>query len=1039
MAPTTVVFQRDSTAEYMKETLQENQAINELVLKDICGILSEDLQSVVDHVNPGLTSLSIHNCQSFDDVCAAKISEHCTQLTVLSFSGTCGNLSAVGISHFVDHCFALKHVTIMSSESEESIDNNNDDNDDSSLNHDSDSRWSLSDDIFASFLKRTDLKVEHFALCGFGNVTSNGLSNVLVHIGSNLKSLDISELSAVNDDVISVIGDACSNLIDVSFSHCKLTDKGIKLFCSKCKLLQKINLSGCQEISDTSIVALSTNCAALKSVQLEWCVQITENSLHTLLSNCPDLKSINVSQCAIRHVPFSTLHHSSLQELKMEGCTALKCPPLGQATESLDSCREFLKKCDLQPLCRLTFLGNQGSGKTSLMSNLSTMTQSVPDTSTEGVHVTYWKPFQNGEETVNLGADANGKMSSLTVEMWDCGGRSCLQGVHPLFLSEQSLCVIVFDIHDPSKIESVLQWILLMRSKKPGSPVVLVGTHADDFTEDQKSLSDDILKVVNETDANQRHEVQTEIDLLRELRQDKCVTTRINRLETLLKSWPKLPEKVFFVSTLKGKGITELQHHIAEMLTDTTLFPHLADELSLNVLYLYCEILQLREANTMLLSWDHFVQLASDVGLTGEAVLKAASLLECKGCTLIFNIPSCYPTHDYSKLVCINPSDLLNCIAGILCETDPREYVPQFIKAGKLEKFWPTGARPNEWTLRAAIDDVVSKGFVRESVIPLCFQIPSLLEEEQLQNVISLFRSLGFLVEGAPKGNYDVELILSQYKSCSVFKRYYVPLLSKQQTESKDTTIWPESLAEGHIQVGWRYKFRDRPTADCVTPLFIGACANLKPSCELCAYWNSGAILKIGPVNVRMSLDDSTMDVIGRCKITDGSKQALIMTWVVLAKYFYVIETLLSNYKGICPEVTVPIFGCNRPKHKPLYELISEYNSQVNHHTNYCWFIPPAALHVDEHLEIPEDCISWLAHIACKSVVYISYHPDHQHEVKLLQVSLDLAGFDCMGDWGLAGTTGHELTEKRRKIIVDSSLFLAFITPQSRRCELGSF
>ena len=51
--------------------------------------------------------------------------------------------------------------------------------------------------------------------------------------------------------------------------------------------------------------------------------------------------------------------------------------------------------------------------------------------------------------------------------------------------------------------------------------------------------------------------------------------------------------------------------------------------------------------------------------------------------------------------------------------------------------------------------------------------------------MISLFRSLGFLVEGAPKGNYDVELIMSQYKSCSVFKRYYVPLLSKQQTESK--------------------------------------------------------------------------------------------------------------------------------------------------------------------------------------------------------------------------------------------------------------
>ena len=64
-------------------------------------------------------------------------------------------------------------------------------------------------------------------------------------------------------------------------------------------------------------------------------------------------------------------------------------------------------------------------------------------------------------------------------------------------------------------------------------------------------------------------------------------------------------------------------------------------------------------------------------------------------------------------------------------------------------------------------------------------QIPSLLDEEELQNIISLLRSLGFLVEGAPKGNYDVELVMSQYKSCSVFKRYYVPLMTKLPEELK--------------------------------------------------------------------------------------------------------------------------------------------------------------------------------------------------------------------------------------------------------------
>ena len=63
-------------------------------------------------------------------------------------------------------------------------------------------------------------------------------------------------------------------------------------------------------------------------------------------------------------------------------------------------------------------------------------------------------------------------------------------------------------------------------------------------------------------------------------------------------------------------------------------------------------------------------------------------------------------------------------------------------------------------------------------------------------------------------------------------------------------------------------------------------------------------------------------------------------------------------------------------------------------------------------------------------MLYVSYHPDQQHEVKLLKQFLDLAGFDCLGDWVLAGKTGQELTERRRKLITGSSLFLTFVTPQ---------
>lgn len=949
MASKELVFEKNSSSDKIKESLQENQDATELIFKNCQALSLDNVESFLEDINSDLDALTIHNCQLFDDECAAKISEHCTKLSRISFTGCCKVLTSVGISSFIKNCPNLKCVTIMSTESDDDNDSNNNDDERS---------WTLGDDLFASFLQRTDLILEQFALSGFENVTTNALKHFLEHVGSNIKVLDLSELQAITDEVIEKVVDTCPSLEDVCLSHCKLTDQGINRFCAKCRALQSVNFSGCQNITDDSVIALSTNCSSLRKVQLSWCVKLTEKSLDALVTNCQDLTFVDMSQCTIRHLPFEILEHFSLQEIKVEGCKGLRCPPLDIANKGLESCRQFLKKCNLQSLCRMTFLGNQGSGKTSLMLSLPTMSQSVADTSTEGVHVGTWRPFKSGKESIDLGTDIQKKMLSLTVDMWDCGGRTCLQGVHPLFLCEQALYAIVFDIHDPFKLESVVSWMLLMRSKAPTSPFIVVGTHADD-ADDRQELSKQVIQAVKKADSQCRQEYQAEIDTLRDLGQEKCVESRVNRLQNLVENWSKLPEHVYFVSTLKGKGMLELQHAISETLLDGQLFPHLAEEISNSIVYLYSSILQLRENNSVLLSWDHYLQVASDAGVTDADIEQTTAVLEYKGCILVLNIPSSQHTQGPSKIVCVNPSALLNCMAGVLCETDPREYVPQFVKAGKVEKFWPTGARPNEWTLRAAIDDIVTKGLVRESVVPLCFQIPSLLDEEELQNIISLLRSLGFLVEGAPKGNYDVELVMSQYKSCSVFKRYYVPLMTKLPEELKDTTVWPSSPPDGTIQVGWRYKFRDLVTVDC-TKMLIGACANLKPSCEVCAYWNSGVILKVGPVTVRMSRDNSTLDVIGRCKVTNGSKQALNMMWFVLAKFFYGIETLLMNFKGVCPMVLVPIIGCNRPKHKPLYELVSDYNSQLSHHTNYRWFIPPAALDAEEHAEIPSDTVSWL-------------------------------------------------------------------------------
>ena len=390
-----------------QEKLQQEQSVTKLVLRHCNAVSSSDLQVLLEHINPDLDVLSVHNCQSFDDDFAGRISEHCSKLTSISFTGNCGMLSATGISLFVKNCKSLKHVTIMSTDCDDLAVDEDDNKDDSDNNNKS---WLLNDDIFALFLERTDLQLEHFALCGFEDITSNGLKQFLAHVSSNLKSLDVSELSAVNDNTVEGLNDVCSSLTDVSFSHCKLTDEGVQIFCSKCKMLQSINLSGCQDISDDSIVALSSNCSLLKRVELGWCINLTEKSLCALVKNCSNLTYVDMSQCAIKHLPFEILDHSSLQELKLNGCTSLRCPPLQTVTKGLEHCREFLKKCNLQSLCRMTFLGNQGSGKTSLMSSLPTMVQSVTDTSTEGVHVSSWKPFKSGKGKPHFTAWDNQQM-----------------------------------------------------------------------------------------------------------------------------------------------------------------------------------------------------------------------------------------------------------------------------------------------------------------------------------------------------------------------------------------------------------------------------------------------------------------------------------------------------------------------------------------------------------------------------------------------------------------------------------------------------
>ena len=63
---------------------------------------------------------------------------------------------------------------------------------------------------------------------------------------------------------------------------------------------------------------------------------------------------------------------------------------------------------------------------------------------------------------------------------WDFGGQREYYATHQYFLTPRSLYLVVWSIIDGERgVESLLQWLINIQARAPGSPVIIVGTHLD--------------------------------------------------------------------------------------------------------------------------------------------------------------------------------------------------------------------------------------------------------------------------------------------------------------------------------------------------------------------------------------------------------------------------------------------------------------------------------------------------------------------------------------------------------------------------------
>jgi len=110
---------------------------------------------------------------------------------------------------------------------------------------------------------------------------------------------------------------------------------------------------------------------------------------------------------------------------------------------------------------KLILVGRGGVGKTSLINRLVHLRFDRHEMKTEGINVTEWPLFLNGNEYVRL-------------NIWDFGGQEIMHATHQFFLTQRSLYLLVLNGREGGEDADADYWLKLIESFGSESPVIVV-------------------------------------------------------------------------------------------------------------------------------------------------------------------------------------------------------------------------------------------------------------------------------------------------------------------------------------------------------------------------------------------------------------------------------------------------------------------------------------------------------------------------------------------------------------------------------------
>ena len=153
-----------------------------------------------------------------------------------------------------------------------------------------------------------------------------------------------------------------------------------------------------------------------------------------------------------------------------------------------------------EPIFKVVFIGDQGVGKTSLITRYATSAFKTDYLPTLGANI------------VAKEVSVEGRI--VTLILWDIAGQERFSGVRDKYYNGASIAAVVYDISAHSTLKNVKIWLNDVKSYAPKNiPVVLVGNKIDlpnraVTKEEGEELAEEIRAVFLETSAKTGEDVR---------------------------------------------------------------------------------------------------------------------------------------------------------------------------------------------------------------------------------------------------------------------------------------------------------------------------------------------------------------------------------------------------------------------------------------------------------------------------------------------------------------------------------------------------